>query len=64
MILMEYAEGETLRQLLYTTKLTRAQIFNLFRQLMVALKHIHGMGLVHRDIKPDNIFVNKKTGRL
>lgn len=31
---------------------------------MYALKHIHGNRLVHRDIKPDNIFVNKHTKTL
>ena len=31
---------------------------------MNALKHIHSNNLVHRDIKPDNIFVNKHTKKL
>ena len=36
----------------------------MFMQLMNALKHIHSNNLVHRDIKPDNIFVNTKTKKL
>jgi serine/threonine protein kinase len=31
---------------------------------MNALKHIHRNNLVHRDIKPDNIFVNIVTKKL
>ena len=33
-------------------------------QMMYALKHIHSNKLVHRDIKPDNIFVNKDSNKL
>jgi eukaryotic translation initiation factor 2-alpha kinase 4 len=64
MILMEYAEGKTLRELMDSVSLTRGQIFGLFNQLIAALKQIHTNGLVHRDIKPENIFVNKRTNRL
>ena len=61
MILMEYAEGQTLRDFIDSQKLDRRLIFDLFIQLMNALKHIHSNGLIHRDIKPENIFVNKDT---
>lgn len=30
------------------------------RQLFRALRHIHGAGVVHADIKPDNIVLNRK----
>ena len=63
---MEYAEGETLREFIekQAHSLNRKVIFDLFIQLVNALKHIHANGLVHRDIKPDNIFINRKTGQL
>lgn len=66
MILMEYTDGETLRDIIDKSPayLSRQMVFNLFTQLMTALKQIHGQGLVHRDIKPENIFVNRKTHRL
>lgn len=66
MILMEYAEGETLRSLIDNAKhyLDRRMIFILFDQLMRGLQQIHSKGLIHRDIKPENIFINRRTNRL
>ena len=64
---MEYAEGEALSERIDksgSNGLHRKVIYQLFEQLMQALKYIHSQGLIHRDIKPDNIFVNLNTGRL
>ena len=35
----------------------RAQILSIFEQLCDALSYAHAAGLVHRDIKPDNVFL-------
>jgi hypothetical protein len=70
MIQMEYADGMTLKEYMLDhgrsdeEGMKRTEIFRLFMQLMHALKHIHVNGLVHRDIKPDNIFVNRHTNKL
>ncbi|MBY0359320.1 MAG: protein kinase [Candidatus Obscuribacterales bacterium] len=57
---MELLEGRSLRQELEERaerKFTTEEFFPLFKQICSGLSHAHDMGLVHRDIKPDNIFV-------
>ena len=57
--LMEYIEGYSLSQLLNETgyfKEDRALI-NFFRQISAALSYSHSEGVLHRDIKPGNIFM-------
>ena len=60
-IIMEYLEGEDLK-----SKLKRGQRFSesdiesWWYQLVDALNYTHSKGIVHRDIKPGNIFVDNE----
>ncbi|KAM9400626.1 serine/threonine-protein kinase Nek1-like isoform 1-T2 [Salvelinus alpinus] len=35
------------------------QIMDWFVKICMALKHVHGLGLLHRDLRPQNIFLTK-----
>ena len=57
-IVMEYLEGETLRQhLRRVTRLSLPETVGILTQVARGLQRAHESGIVHRDIKPDNVFL-------
>ncbi|OQY07309.1 MAG: hypothetical protein B6I25_02135 [Planctomycetales bacterium 4572_13] len=57
---MEFVEGKTLHDDLSKGKIFgEDEAIDLILQLISALGHAHSMGLVHRDVKPKNIMLNK-----
>ncbi len=62
-LVMEYLKGQTLRERLRQEGVLplRAGI-QLGAQLLLALIHAHEKNVVHRDIKPDNIFILNQSG--
>ena len=56
-IAMELIEGETLSSLLRRGRLPLGAAVGVAEQLLNALAYAHARGVVHRDIKPDNVFV-------
>lgn len=56
-VLEEYIQGDTLAFLLEGSPLTQAQTEEISMQICEALKILHGLGAVHRDVKPENIIV-------
>ncbi len=57
-LVMEYLEGEELRTLLKREKVVRPErVIRMLSQSAVALQAAHDKKVVHRDLKPDNIFL-------
>ncbi|HWX43377.1 MAG TPA: serine/threonine-protein kinase [Blastocatellia bacterium] len=62
-IVMELLDGETLSQLLRRTgPLGISRAAQILRQVAGALEAAHSVGVVHRDIKPDNIIITRLDG--
>ena len=60
-IVMEYLEGDDLKaRLKRGQRFTEGELERWWNQLADALNYTHQQGIVHRDIKPGNIFVDKK----
>jgi eukaryotic-like serine/threonine-protein kinase len=56
---MELLEGQTLQELVDREgALSPERVIRILVQLCAALDEAHGLGLVHRDIKPDNVLLS------
>ncbi len=59
-IAMELLEGQTLAQMIGRQPFPVEQVLTLAIQIADALESAHAKGIVHRDVKPANIFVNTR----
>lgn len=64
-IVMEYLRGKPLSRYAkdHGGKISVSVAINVIMKMCEALSYVHGAGMVHRDISPDNIFV-EKTGKI
>ena len=58
-IVMEYVDGQTLREWLAEGQHSIEQRLRVATQLVEAVAYIHRAGVVHRDLKPENILITR-----
>ena len=58
---MEYVNGGNLHDYLLTqtNKLDEEVVMNFFIQIIVALNHIHSKNVLHRDLKTQNLLIDR-----
>lgn len=61
-IAMELLEGETLAELARRRALTPGEVAWLADKTLAALAVVHEAGLIHRDVKPENLFLERVRG--
>jgi serine/threonine protein kinase len=59
-IVMDYYEGNTLKDKIKDQRLKIKEAINIFEQIARGLEKAHEKGIVHRDIKPANIFITNE----
>jgi eukaryotic-like serine/threonine-protein kinase len=62
-LVMEWIEGETLDRLVNREHCVAPQrAIHLLRQIAASLREAHSIGLIHRDLKPQNVMVTQRAG--
>lgn len=57
-LVFEYVEGRTLRALLRDGPVPFAEVVRIGRELSLGLAAAHSAGIVHRDVKPENVILD------
>ena len=61
-LVLKYVRGETLKARLDKAKLTYKESRHIFRVIASALSYAHQEGVLHRDVKPSNVLLDKAGG--
>lgn len=59
---MEYVQGKELKDLIKTQALELPELLELFKKVTQAVGHAHSKGVLHRDLKPQNILIRNSNG--
>jgi serine/threonine-protein kinase len=64
-LIQEFIEGETLTQKLIPNQPWEEEpVLELCKDILQILEYIHSLGVIHRDIKPDNIIIRNEDQKL
>jgi eukaryotic-like serine/threonine-protein kinase len=61
-LVMEMLEGDTMRARVRAGQLLPRLAFDVIDQLTGAVRYMHARGIVHADIKPENVFLARQEG--
>ena len=61
-LVMEMLEGHTVRERMHEASVSPRLAFDVVDQLTGAVRYMHARGIIHCDIKPENVFLAKQEG--
>lgn len=64
-LVMEYISGKALYDLLEQEgRMSKEKVVPILRQIVIALQHLHSKGIMHHDLKPENIMISDGVVKL